>query len=149
MLVVGRRLGVGLETVGLIDHVGGDLLELVAVFAGVVGTEQQLTARLELNAEVGLGSATVAAVASAERCVARGKCSVHIGLISFICLGVLHNVAAGSKIPVSTWCWTRNPIIVLVPVKEVIHTSEVPIRGGRAILALRSVSGVELCVWRV
>jgi hypothetical protein len=62
----------GVELVGLVDDVGGDLLELLAVLAGVVGAEEQLTARLELDAEVGLGSATVAAVRSAQRRVAGG-----------------------------------------------------------------------------
>ena len=43
-------------------NVGGDLAELVAVLAGVVGAEEQLAARGELDAEVGLGTAPVAAV---------------------------------------------------------------------------------------
>ena len=61
-----RRRGVG-ELVGLVDHVGGDLAELVAVLAGVVGAEEQLAAGLELDPQVGLGSATVAAVRGAQR----------------------------------------------------------------------------------
>ena len=47
----GGRGGRGVaELVGLVDHVGGDLPELVAVLAGVVGAEQQLAAGLELDA---------------------------------------------------------------------------------------------------
>ena len=60
-----RNLAVG-QLVGLVDHRDGDLLELVTVLASVVGAEQELAARLELHAQVGLGSASVAAV----RCVA-------------------------------------------------------------------------------
>ncbi len=59
----------GGELVGLVDHVGGDLLELVAVLAGVVGAEQELAAGLELHAQVGLGAATVATVRGAQRAV--------------------------------------------------------------------------------
>ena len=98
-----RWRGAG-ELVGLVDDVGGDLLELVAVLTGVVGAEQQLTTRLELDAEVGLGSATVAAVRCAQRRGAGGNCSGHIGLISF-CLDVSLNVAAGSKIPRTVECF--------------------------------------------
>jgi hypothetical protein len=69
------------ELVGLVGQVSGDLAELVAVLPGVVGAEQQLTPGLELDAQVGLGSATVAAVRGAQRGT-RGNCSGHIGLIS-------------------------------------------------------------------
>ena len=65
--LVGSGGGRVAELVGLVDDVGGDLAELVAVLAGVVGAEQQLATRLELDPEVGLGSATVAAVRGAER----------------------------------------------------------------------------------
>jgi hypothetical protein len=85
------------ELVGLVDHVRGDLAELVAVLAGVVGAEEQLAARLELDPEVGLGSATVAAVRSAQRGT-RGNCSGHIGLISSS-FGAGSNVAERAKIP--------------------------------------------------
>jgi hypothetical protein len=69
------------ELVGLVGHVSGDLAELVAVLACVVSAEKKLTPGLELDAQVGLGSATVAAVRGAQR-GARGNCSGHIGLIS-------------------------------------------------------------------
>jgi len=42
-LVAGDRSGVAGELVGLVDDVGGDLLELVTVLTGVVGAEQELT----------------------------------------------------------------------------------------------------------
>ena len=58
------RLG---ELVGLVHEVDGDLAELVAVLAGVVGAEEELATGLELDAKVGLGSATVAAVRGAQR----------------------------------------------------------------------------------
>jgi hypothetical protein len=48
--------------VALVGDGHGDLLELVAVLARVVGAELQLTTGLELDAEVGLGTAAVAAV---------------------------------------------------------------------------------------
>ena len=60
----GGRVG---QLVGLVDDVGGDLAELVTVLAGVVGAEEQLTTRLELDPQVGLGSATVTAVRGAQR----------------------------------------------------------------------------------
>ena len=56
----GRR---GLELVRLVVHVGRDRAELVSVFARVVGAEEQLTAGLELDTQVGLGTTTVTAVA--------------------------------------------------------------------------------------
>ena len=60
---VGRRADRRVdELAGLVVHVHGDLAELVAVLAGVVGAEQQLTAARELDAEVGLGAASVASV---------------------------------------------------------------------------------------
>ena len=80
-LGVGRASSGGGELVGLVDHVGRDLAELVAVLAGVVGAEEQLTAGLELHAKVGLGSATVTAIRGRQR-RAGGNCSGHIGLIS-------------------------------------------------------------------
>jgi hypothetical protein len=70
------------ELVGLVDDVGGDLLELVTVLTGVVGAEQKFSARLELHAKVGLGAATVATVGCVQRSGVGGKCSGHIGLIS-------------------------------------------------------------------
>ena len=67
---------------GLVDHVGSDGLEGVAVLAGVVSTEVQLTPTEELDLEVGLGPAAVAAVGSAQRGRASGNGSGHFGLIS-------------------------------------------------------------------
>lgn len=66
---------------GLVDDIGGDLLELVTVLASVVGAEQQLSAGLKLEAEVGLGSATVTAVLGGQRGTG-GNSSGHNGLIS-------------------------------------------------------------------
>jgi hypothetical protein len=51
------------------------------VLAGVVSAEQELSTGLELDTQVGLSSATVAAVRGAQR-GARGTCSDHIRLIS-------------------------------------------------------------------
>jgi hypothetical protein len=70
--------------VGLVVHGGGDLAEPVAVLTGVVGAEQQLPTCLELDAEVGLGAATVAAVSGAQRGDTRGNSGGHIGLISSV-----------------------------------------------------------------
>ena len=91
------------ELVGLVDDVRGDLAELVAVLAGVVGAEEQLAAGLELHAEVGLGPAAVAAVRSAQRGGLGATCSGHFGLISRL-LGVWLNVAGGTqRFPAETW----------------------------------------------
>jgi len=73
------------QLLGLVHDAGRDLAELVTVLAGVVGAEEQLTAGLELDPEVGLSPATVTAVRSAQRRGARGNCSGHIGLISRTC----------------------------------------------------------------
>jgi len=82
VLGVRRRRGSVNQLVGLVDDIGRDLAELVAVLTSVVGAEQEFSAGLELHAKVGLGSATVAAVRSGERGGAGGNCSGHIGLIS-------------------------------------------------------------------
>ena len=55
------------QLVGLVLDVRGDLAELLAVLAGVVGAEQQLAAGLELHPEVGLGTASVAPVTAVRR----------------------------------------------------------------------------------
>ena len=73
-----RRRPVG-EPAGLVLDVLGDLAELVAVLAGVVGAEEQLAAALELYPEVGLGAASVAPVDRGERCCAGGCRSSHVG----------------------------------------------------------------------
>jgi hypothetical protein len=70
------------ELVGLVLERHRDVAESIAVLAGVVGAEVQLTARLELDAEVGLRTAAVAAICSAQRGCTGGNGSSHIGLIS-------------------------------------------------------------------
>ena len=66
-LLVGSGGGSVGESSRLVGHMRRDLAELVAVLAGVVGAEQKLATRLELDSEVGLGSATVAAVRGSQR----------------------------------------------------------------------------------
>jgi len=90
--------------VGLVLEDGGDLTKLVAVLAGVVGAEVQLKTVLELYPEVGLGSATVASVSSAQGCFARDNGGVHVDLSSYV--GVWLNVGRGPKIPTPPWCST-------------------------------------------
>ncbi len=75
-----------------------DLAELVAVLAGVVGAEEQLSTTLELNPEVGLGAASVATVGSTECCGTGGNGSGHWGLFPTSCW-CLANVARRGKIP--------------------------------------------------
>jgi hypothetical protein len=70
------------ELVGLVLEGHRDVAEGVAVLTGVVSAEVQLTARLELDAEIGLRPAAVAAVCCAQRGCTRGYGSSHIGLIS-------------------------------------------------------------------
>jgi hypothetical protein len=82
-LSVGRRTGSLNELVGLVHVAGRDLTELVTVLAGVVGAEEKLAAGLELDTEVGLGTATVAAVRSAQR-RSGGNGSGHFSLISLL-----------------------------------------------------------------
>jgi hypothetical protein len=76
----------------------GDLTQLVAVLAGVVGAEEQLSTTLELNPEVGLGAASVATVGSTECCGTGGNGSGHWGLFPTSCW-CLANVARRGKIP--------------------------------------------------
>jgi len=124
------------ELAGLVDDVRRDLAELVAVLTGVVGAEQQLTARLELDPEVGLSSATVAAVRGAQRGT-RGNGSGHIGLIS-VFVGAGSNVAREPKIPCeppgATWRPTPDPITPVVPGSGVFHSSGTPVRERRSVL---------------
>ena len=56
--------------------------ELVSVLTGVVGTEEQFTAGLELDTQVGLGTATVAAVTRRQGGRLGGNGGSHIGLFS-------------------------------------------------------------------
>ena len=51
------------------------------MLAGVVSAEEQLAARLELHAKVGLRAAPVATVHGGQRGT-RGNCCGHIGLFS-------------------------------------------------------------------
>jgi hypothetical protein len=55
------------QLVGLVDEGSGDLTELLAVLAGVVGAEEELAPGLQLHAQVGLGAATVAAIRRGQR----------------------------------------------------------------------------------
>lgn len=72
----GRLLG---QPVGLVLDVGRDLLELLAVLTGVVRAEEELTTGVELYAEVGLGTTTVATVLRSQRGAgSNGSC--HLGL---------------------------------------------------------------------
>jgi hypothetical protein len=128
------------ELVGLVGHVRRDLAELVTVLACVMGAEQQLTTRLELDPKVGLSSATVAAVRSAERGT-RGNSSGHNGLISFF-VGAGSNVVGEAKIPSipprPTCRPTPDPITALVPVRSDFHSPEyLPVTGD---LVLSSVT---------
>ena len=50
------------ETPGLVLDRGGYLLQFVGVLAGVVGAEEELATSGKLDADIGLGAATVAAV---------------------------------------------------------------------------------------
>jgi hypothetical protein len=80
-LVTRRRCrGVG-ELVGLVDHVDGNLFELVSVLTRVVSAEEELAAGVELDTQVGLRTATVAAVLGSQRST-RGNSSCHFGLVS-------------------------------------------------------------------
>ena len=54
------------ESRGLVVNVDGDLLELVAVGAGVVGTEHEFAAGFEAYAHVGLCTTAIAAVCGSE-----------------------------------------------------------------------------------
>jgi hypothetical protein len=56
--------------------VDGDLAQLVAVLAGVVRAEEKLAATGKLDAQVGLGTAPVAAVHSRQLIIG-GNCSGH------------------------------------------------------------------------
>lgn len=68
------------------------------MFARVVSAEEKLATSLELNAKVGLRTASVTAIRSAQRGSSGGNGSCHFGLNSLHrCLW--SNVATGSKIP--------------------------------------------------
>src|SRR3954447_8983823 len=98
-----RRVG---QSVGLVDHVGGDRLESVAVLTGVVRAEVQLATTEELDLEVGLRPAAVAAVGRAQRGSTWGNGSGHLGLIStHWCLAQRSQRSKDSLLPsAATWC---------------------------------------------
>jgi hypothetical protein len=124
VLLVGNRGGSVTELVGLVDDVRGDLAELVAVLACVVGAEQQLATRLELDSEVGLGSATVAAVRGTERGT-RSKCSGHIDLISIFVVPV-PTYPERRRFPRTPRCDVSSdthPITAVVPGSGSFHSS--------------------------
>ena len=73
---------------------GWDLRALLLHLADVADALIDLAATGELDTEVGLGTAAVAAVHSCQGCT-RGNCSSHLRPLSF--LGVLLNVTRGSK----------------------------------------------------
>src|SRR5690606_9179301 len=79
-LVVGGGRRRAVQLVGLVLEPDGDLLQRVTVLTGVVGAEEQLATGLQLHAEVGLRSATVAAALSGQSAGGNGRC--HFGLIS-------------------------------------------------------------------
>src|SRR5262245_10605817 len=102
----GGRVG---EPVGLVDHVGGDGLEGVAVLTGVVRAEVQLATTEELDLQVGLRPAAVAAVGRAQRGSTWGNGSGHFGLIStHRCLAQRSHRSKDSLFRcLATWCRTR------------------------------------------
>lgn len=108
--VVGTRVRLVVQLVGLIVYVAGDLAQGLVMLARVVGTEQQLTAALELDAEVCLSAAAVTAVIR-RQCGYGGYSSSHIRLISSI--GVTEsNVPNGEKDSLGPLCpCTHHPIM--------------------------------------
>ena len=55
-----------METLGLVDDLGGDALQRILVRAGVVGAEHQFAACLEEHLDVRLSAAAVAAIVCRE-----------------------------------------------------------------------------------
>lgn len=115
----------------LVVDVAGDLTQRVVVFAGVVGTEEQLSATLELNAEVGLGATTIAAI-KRRQCGCGGNDSSHIGLISSF--GVTRsNLPNGGNIPLEFVAVHTHPItgsvatVVVLPSSEKFWSTAVPV----------------------
>ena len=76
----GAPAGSSRSLLGLVVDVDRDRAELLAVLAGVVGAEQELAAAGEVDAEVGLGAAAVAAVTGCQGAGCNG--SGHGGLPS-------------------------------------------------------------------
>lgn len=69
----------GVQPVGLVQDVDGDVGQLRQVLAGVVRAEQQLPARREASTQVRLGTATVASVGCGQL---TRECSSHVSLPS-------------------------------------------------------------------
>ena len=65
------------EFVGLVVDVAGDLTQLVAVLAGVVGAEKKLPTCLQLHAQVSLSAASVATINRGQRSRALGCGCAH------------------------------------------------------------------------
>ena len=111
----GRGCGGVDESVGLVVDVNCDLAELVAVLSGVVCAEEEVAGTGELHAQVGLCTATVAAVQSRQR-VTGGYCSGHLRPLSF--RGALLNVATHLNVP--RIGWGQSLVVVL---SHVVQTS--------------------------
>ena len=60
------RLGLEVETLGLVDDLGGDALQRILVGARVVGAEHEFAACFEEHLDVRLSAAAVAAVVCRE-----------------------------------------------------------------------------------
>ena len=59
---------------GLVVHVRGDLTDLVTVFAGMVGTEEEFTTGLEAHPKIGLRTTPVATVKRGQRLTGGSRC---------------------------------------------------------------------------
>lgn len=91
---VGRS---ALESVRLVGHVERHLTQLFLVGACMVCAEEKLATTGEYGAHKRLSSATVTTVGNTEGTRLWGNDCVHF--LPLLCLGVLLNVAGGSKIP--------------------------------------------------
>src|SRR5690606_27371347 len=76
----GTGLG-GVEPVGLVVDLHGDLADRLAVLTHVVSAEQQFTTGVENHSDVRLGAAAVATVSSCQR-PGGGKSSSHFAFLS-------------------------------------------------------------------
>ncbi len=82
------------------------------MFTGVVGTEEQFTAGLKLDTQVGLCTAAVAAVTRRQGGRLGGNGSIHIGLISLHrCLAQRSHRVKDSRLVRSGW---DGPILSLI-----------------------------------
>jgi hypothetical protein len=79
--LVGLRGGRGFkQSVGLVVNLGARRTERLTVLAAMMGAEQQLAAAREDRADIGLGTAAVAAVRGRQR-LGRGKSSSHVAFL--------------------------------------------------------------------